>query len=51
MQQIKAMKKYAFKKHVKKKINEGSFNYLETLKASHSKVKNILYRKQKLLRI
>ena len=39
------MKKYAFKKHVFKKICESSLDYLESIKLRHSKVKNIQYRK------
>ena len=41
--QIKMIKKYKFKKIVKKKIEESAFKYLETIKLKHNKVKDIEY--------
>ena len=43
--QIKGMKKEAFKALVKKKVTECGFKYLLNIKMSHSKVKNIEYSK------
>ena len=45
---MRKMKKFAFKKYLNKKINQSGFEYLEKIKFSHSKVKNISYRKLKI---
>ena len=42
---IMNLKKYQFKKIVKKKINEAAFHYLSNIQSTHSKVKDISYSK------
>ena len=42
---FKSMSKYKFKKFVKTKINKAALKYLEQLKNTHSKIKNIKYKK------
>ena len=44
------MKKHKFKKHLNNKILLSAFEYLNSIKTSHSKVKNIVYRKFKIAR-
>ena len=46
--QIKDMKKEFYKDLVKKKISDCAFEYLQNIKMSHSKVKNIDYSKLEL---
>ena len=46
--QIRGMKKEKFKKYVNDKVLDSAFNYLESLKQSHSKVENISYEKLKM---
>ena len=46
--QIKGMKKDSYKDLVKKKIKDCAFEYLQNIKISHSKVKNIEYCKLEL---
>ena len=42
-ERIRSMSKNKFKRHVKKKIENAAFEYLEGLKNQHSKVKDIKY--------
>ena len=47
-QQIKSISKKKFKKLVKKKINDKAFCYLQSIKNSHSKVKDLKYSENKM---
>ena len=42
---IMTTKKHKFKMIVKKKINDAAFEYLTKIKETHSKVKDIVYKK------